>query len=222
MIKNEHGEPILRFSLFSEWWTNPNSAMAKYFPEIEPRSTNKFMAFGSKVDDALGETPMPDWVKDIPTYPLKQHQIVSSIDGVWVRGSLDSYDPDAFKFLDNKCAMVKPLKNGGWSAHSWTQDKVNKHEQLVFYSTLVQYEYGWVDDECHISVVPYYEDKWETMRRVQGLNLYDPKYFIPRIVSQKERDDMMDKIIITSKDIIKNYNMWCKLHEISETMYEQQ
>lgn len=213
MIKNEHGEPILRFSLFSEYWVNPNSAMAKYFPEVEPRTTNKFMEFGSKVDDALGETPLPQWVADIPTYPLKQHQIVTNIDGIWVRGSLDSYCPDTFRFLDNKCSLVKPLGKGGWSAHSWTQKKVNEHEQLVFYSTLVQYHHGWVNDTCHISVVPYHEDKWGTMRRVTGLDLHDPKYLIPRVVTQKERNDMMDKIIKTSKDIIKNYNMWCKLHE---------
>lgn len=213
MIKNENNEPILRYSLFSEWWVNPNSAMAKYFPEIEPRTTNKFMAFGSKVDDALGENPIPDWVKDVPTYPMKQHQIVANIEGTWVRGSLDSYCPEQFKFLDNKCALVKLLAKGGWSAHSWTQHKVDTHEQLVFYSTLVQYYHGWVDDECHISVVPYYEDKWETMRRVQGLNLYDPKYLIPRIIKQKERDEMMQRIINTSKDIIKNYNLWTQLHQ---------
>ena len=212
MLKHNN-EPLIRFSCFSEWWVNPNSAMAKYFPEVEPRHSNKYMAFGSKVDDALGEDPLPDWVADIPTYSKKQHQIVTNIEGIWVRGSLDSYCPKQFKFLDNKCAMVKPLKNGGWSAHSWTQDKVDKHEQLLFYSTLVQYHHGWVDNECHISVVPYFEDKWETMRRVPGLDLYDPKYFIPRIVTQKERDKMMEKIIKTSKEIIRNYDMWCKLHE---------
>ena len=210
---HEDGTPILRYSLYEAWWASPNTAMERYFPKEVPRLTNRFMEFGSKVANALEERPVPDWVADVPCYKINEHRIITNIEGFWVRGTIDSFCPHELKFLDNKAAFVKPLKKGGYGAHSWTEDKVKKHKQLDFYSTLIQYEYSWVDDTAHISVVPYFEDKWETMRRVPGLNLYDPKYFIPRIITQKERNEMMEKIITTSKDIIRNYEMWCKLHE---------
>lgn len=214
-----NGRPLFRFSLLEAWWKNPTEAMARYFPEDAPKHTNKYMEFGTKVANALAERPVPDWVADIPRYELSEYESILPVGNVYVRGSIDNFDPNRLKFLDNKCALVKPLKTGGWSAHSWTQEKVNKHDQLVVYSTMLQKEFGWVDDECHISVVPYFEDKFEKFKRVPDLNLHDPKYLIPRIITQAERDMMWERIVRTSEEIHKKYEMWLQMNPQKPKVY---
>lgn len=199
---HQDGSPVFRFSLFEKYWTNKAEAIARYFPEDAPSATNKYMEFGSEIARKLESRPVDEQVKNITHYDINEYRIIMQLGGHWVRGTIDSYDVNRFKFLDNKCTLVKRLKSGKWSAHSWTKKKVYEHEQLVFYSTLIQQYHGWVDDECHISAIPYYINHG-------ACHLTDGKdIMIPRIITQKERDEMLEKIIKTADEINNQYILW--------------
>lgn len=202
---HEDGRPILRFSLFEKWWQNPQQAMQDYFPEDKEGISTKYMAFGSMVADGLCERPIPWWLEGVKHYDINEHRIITDMDGFLIRGTLDSFDTKRFKYLDNKCCKVKRLKNGNWSAHSWTENKVKKHKQLVFYSVLVQEKYGQVDEECHISVIPIYEDINGLVRRTG-----DASIEIPRIITQTERNEMREKIVATAGKITKMFEEYKK------------
>ena len=133
-------------------------------------------------------------------YNENEYRLITDVDGYMVRGTIDSYDHARHKFLDNKCVKVERLKNGNWSAHSWTPKRVASHEQLVFYSFLIQHVHGEVKDECHINAVPYYVDENGLCRRTEHVS-----YDVPRIVTQTERDAMKEKIVTTARDITR---MW--------------
>lgn len=205
MQLHEDGRPIFRFSLFEAFWSNPQKAMERYFPDDVEGATTKYMAFGSMAADGLCERPVPWWLEGVKHYDVNEHRIIADMDGYLVRGTLDSYDYEQHKFLDNKCCKVERLKNGNWSAHIWTQNKVNKHKQLVFYSVLVQETTGKVDDECHISVIPTYEDENGLVRRTG-----EPSIEVPRIITQQERDEMRAKIVSTARDITRMYEEYKK------------
>jgi hypothetical protein len=195
------GRPILRFSLFEAWWKNPQEAMKRYFPEEEVHFSNMFMDFGSLVADELCQRPIPDWLLGAHHYDENEYRIITDVEGFMVRGTIDSYDHARRKFLDNKCVKVSRLKNGDWSAHSWTQNKVNAHEQLVFYSFLIQHVHGTVDEECSINAIPYYVDENGICRRTEYVS-----YDIWRVISQQERDEMKEKIVTTAKDITRLFS----------------
>jgi len=200
MDLHDDGRPILRFSLFEAWWSNPQKAMERYFPDDAENFTNAYMAFGSLVADELCLRPVPEWLRGVTYYTENEYRLITDVGGYMVRGTIDSYDSVRHKFLDNKCVKVERLKNGNWSAHSWTQNKVNKHEQLVFYSFLIQHVHGQIDEECHINAIPYYVDANGLCRRTDYIS-----YDIPRIVTQAERDEMKAKIIKTAAEITRMY-----------------
>ncbi len=183
------GRPILRFSMYQNWWQNKQKAMERYFPE-EPQGfgANAWMEFGSRVANALEERPLPDWVAHLgmPEYDIQEYRIIEDIEGYLVRGTLDRYSTDLHKILDDKCAKTM-----------WSKNKAQKHIQLDFYSVLVQHRHEWVDDESFIHCIPIDMDE-NGLVRMTGKE----PVLLPHITTQAMRDELKEKIISTSKEII--------------------
>ncbi len=194
---HEDGRPILRFSMFQNWWQNPQAAMERYFPD-EPYgfTSNAWMRFGSQVAAALEERPLPEWVAHLykPEYDIQEYRIIEDIDGFWLRGTLDRYSTKLHKILDDKCAKKM-----------WSKNKAQNHIQLDFYSVLVEHRYGWVDDESHIHCIPIDMDE-NGIVRFTG----EPSVMLPHITTQEVRDKLKAKMVATAKDIVTCWESYKK------------
>ena len=194
---HEDGRPILRFSMFQNWWQNRQKAMERYFPE-EPVGfgANAWMVFGSQVANALEEKPLPEWVAhlDLPKYDIQEYRIIEDIEGFWVRGTLDRYSTELHKILDDKCAKAM-----------WSANKAQKHIQLDFYSVLVEHRHGHVDDESHIHCIPIDMDE-SGIVRFTG----EPTKMLPHITTQTMRDALKAKIVETAGEIVTCWEAYQK------------
>lgn len=174
--------------MFEKWWQNRQAAMERYFPQEPENVTSAWMDFGSRVAEALEQKPLPKWVEHLalPDYDIQEYRIIEDIEGFLVRGTLDRFSTKLHKILDDKCAKTK-----------WSANKAQKHVQLDFYSVLVEHRHGWVDDESHIHCIPIDMNE-------NGIVQFtgEPAVLLPHITTQAMRDELKEKIINTSKEII--------------------
>lgn len=198
-MTNEHPLPDgnMRYSLFEAWLSNKQTAMQRYFKPEEEREhfENKWMLYGSLVARTLEQRPLPDWINiacktkegvDVPlVYDVNEYRIIHEIDGYMIRGSIDTYSHNLHKFADHKAVKAK-----------WSQNKVNAHKQLAYYSVLIEQANEWVDDECHIICIPVDCDENDIVR-LTG----EPALAIPRVVTKDERDAMKQLMVDTARDI---------------------
>jgi len=206
-MPNPLPDGCMRYSLFEAWLVNKQAAMLRYFvPEDQRTSfTNKWMEFGSRVAAGLEERPLPEWLEKIEcfdkedkkhrlVYDVNEYRIIHEIEGFMIRGTIDTYDETLHKFADHK-AVKTP----------WTQGKTNKHQQLDFYSVLIEEKHGWVDEECHIFCIPVTDDDNDFIR-LTG----EPALAIPRIVTKEERVAMKKLIVDTARDISICYQAYLR------------
>lgn len=101
------------------------------------------MDFGKRFADALEHggkatgDPDIDFALDLlPRYPKHEHEIRVVTRGLVLMGKMDAYDP--------KKLLVAEYKTG---KATWTQDRVDKHGQLTFYTMLHYLKYGKMPKE---------------------------------------------------------------------------
>ena len=198
--------PIFRFSMFEAFWQNKQKAIERYFPEAtEDRQVSKWMTFGSAIAELLEARPLDEFLakmkvinrdntpSDVPlAYDVNEYRIIEDIDGFLVRGTLDSFEHERCKFLDNKATK-----------EVWSANKVQGHVQLDFYSLLVQVKHGKVDDVSHIVNMPVAEDE-NGIVRLTGV----PAVATPHITTQEMRDAMRERIINTAKEMTTLYEAY--------------
>jgi len=128
----------------------------KHYILGEPSFVNDAMIFGKKLADALEGKDAGDdesitmLVALLPKYKVMEKELKAVIRGVNIMGKIDNFEPRKNPFKEYKSGMVK-----------WTQAKVDKHGQLLFYATLIYLVYGVIP--------PKIELVWaETKRDDQG------------------------------------------------------
>lgn len=213
MELHEDNRPILRFSLFQAWWQNPQSAMARYFPQ-EPKHSppTKWMLTGSMIAEALEQRPLPWWLADVPEADISEYRIIEEFEGILCRGTLDKFMQKGHTIVDNKSLKRKTtpkeeqiLKSklfytlndfNSLKAKFDEKDALKYKEQLMFYQVLVEQKHGSVNPMSYIEVIPVFEDNNGLIRRTG-----EAAYMVPVPVSAEERAEMKAKIISTAKDI---------------------
>lgn len=81
----------------------------------------------------------------VPHFELSEYEIIIEVDGVMVKGRIDSFCPKTFAFSDTKSGH----KNKDGKA-PWNAVKVRKHMQLPWYSFLIELSEGKVDPICFL------------------------------------------------------------------------
>ena len=209
---NEDGRPVFRFSLFQAFWRNKQSGVEKYFGEDSPRIGTKWMDAGSRIAEALEERPLPWWLSDITPADISEYRIIEDFEGNLIRGSLDKFMHDQNTVIDNKSLKRKmtakearemegkllyTLEDFSKLKNKFDEKDANKYkEQLVFYQVLVEKRHGSVNPTSYIEVIPVIEDMNGLIRRTG-----EDAYSVPVPITDKERQEMREKIISTAKDI---------------------
>ncbi len=151
----------LSYSQVILWLKNKEQYRQRYYLN-EKGHENAEMLFGKTIAKNL-ELNLPE-LSFIPRYEVSEHGINVEIDGVIVQGYIDSFDPDKNKFREYKTGHLN-LKG----IPPWDIVAVHKHEQLPFYSLLIEATEGSVDPICHLDWIET-EFKSKTME-FQGMTL---------------------------------------------------
>lgn len=209
----------MRFSLFQAWEQNKQTAMERYFPDVQSErsySTTKWMAAGSMIAAGLEERPLPWWLSDIPPADISEYRIIEEFDGLRIRGTLDKFMKATNTVVDNKSLKRKmtakeqktindkhvyTLEDFTSLKNKFDEKDAKKYKaQLVFYQVLVEKRYGSVDPMGHIEVIPVFEDYNGFIRRTG-----EPAEMVPVFVSDQERAEMKEKMVAAAKDIATVY-----------------
>jgi hypothetical protein len=198
----------LSYSQYALWNSSKVSYRKRYYENI-PIKENAEMIFGKKIGRYL-EEDHPE-VDHIEKYDTPEHRIELEIDGVKLLGYIDSYDSKNKQFIEYKTSHKDKYGKDQWNAL-----KVQKHEQLDWYSMLIQEKYGEVVDKCKLI---YLETEIndnllykgvKIFRKDRGLRLTGKVETFEREIEQWERDFIKEKIIKTANEIKEDYARWRK------------
>jgi len=214
----------MRFSLFQAWCQNKQTAMEKYFPEVESektRITTKWMEAGSHVAECLEERPLPWWLSDMTPADISEYRIIEEFDGFRIRGTLDKFQEDKNTVIDNKTLKRKmtakeekemnekvtyTLEDFTSLKSMFDEKDAKKHKkQLAFYQVLVQERHGHVDPEAYIEVIPVIQDINGLIRRTG-----EPAHMVLVEITDKDRAEMKQLMIDTVKDVSICYQAYLK------------
>lgn len=134
----------LSYSQLNLWLKNKDNYRAKYY-RGEPSHENPEMIFGKKIAKILEDPKEHPILSTVPRYSISEHGIKTVVDEVPVLGYIDSFDPETKAFIEYKSGH---LNSKGESP--WNKVNVRKHEQLPFYSLLIEVTEGTVDRNCQL------------------------------------------------------------------------
>lgn len=171
---------------------------------------NAEMLFGKQIAKMLEFDD--ETLKFIPRYEISEHAINVEIDGVLVQGYVDTFSPKLKKFREYKTGHLN-LKG----LPPWDKVAVAKHEQLPFYSLLIEKSEGSVDPVCHLDWVET-EFKMKT-KEFQGhiLEAQSRELFLTgrietfeRKIAKWERTRIKDLILKCAQEISEDYTAYLK------------
>jgi len=145
-------KPHLSWTQLSCWLSNPNRYKKEYFENGQKLDT-KFLRFGKNIATLIEEGKHKELLPDLETYNTPEHQINISVRGVVpCLAFLDTYDSDRNVFREFKTGKIP-----------WTKAKVQKHDQLVFYATMLKWSTGKMPEYCDLDWIETRESKEETV-----------------------------------------------------------
>lgn len=202
----------LSYSQLNTWIKDKDAYRAKYY-RGEKQHENPEMLFGKKIAKML-ENPLVleihPILSKIPHYSVSEHGIKTEIDGVPVIGYIDSFDPNTKSFIEYKTGHLKRSGEAPWNKVS-----VRKHEQLPFYSLLIELSEGDVNRLCHLVwLETKFKDKTMDFdghiltAGTRELELTGTTNVFPRIITKWERKRMRTLIRTVADEISEDYTLW--------------
>ncbi len=131
-------KPHLSWSAINCWMTNPERFRKEYFENSEKLDT-KYLRFGKGVAKLIEEGKHKELLPDLLVYEKPEFELRCEIMGVPMLGFLDSYDPVKNVFLEYKTGK-----------NPWDQRKVQKHDQLTLYATMLKHITGKMPEYCDL------------------------------------------------------------------------
>lgn len=131
-------KPHLSWSQMSCWLSNPKRYRREYFENTEKLNT-RFLTFGKNIATMIEEGRHHDLLPELEIYDTPEHKIQCNVGIVPCLSFLDSWDSKRNVFLEYKTGK-----------HAWTKAKVQKHDQLLFYATMLKWSTGAIPEYCDL------------------------------------------------------------------------
>jgi len=174
------------------WRTNKARYRREYF-ENQKKLDSKYLRFGKSHAENREK-------RDLLPGQFTEYEIRTEVNGVPVLSYLDFYDANDNHFEDDKTGKIP-----------WSQQRLQKAEQFLFYATALKWETGKMPDYC---VVNWFETKdaaaeaevedfWRSNEYVvqfTGKELSFRREFDERELERMERD-----ILKTAQEISEAY-----------------
>ena len=172
----------LSWSSINCWMTNPERFRREYFENSEKLDT-KYLRFGKGIAELIEKGLHKELLPDLPVYSNPEYKLQCDVMGVPVLGFIDSYEPAENVFLEYKTGK-----------NPWTQAKVQKHDQLTLYATMLKVLTGKMPAYCDLVWIETkegsieVEDFWRTNEK--QINLTGKMVVFRREFDEREIDRM--------------------------------
>ena len=195
-------KPHLSWSAINCWMSNPERFRREYFENSDKLDT-KYLRFGKGIAKMIEDGQHKELLPDLVVYNKPEFEIRCTVMGVPMLAHLDSYDS-----VNN---VFREYKTG---KHPWTQSKVQKHDQLTLYATMLKQltskmpEYcdlDWIETKDGVSEV---EDFWRTNEKT--INVTGRVVSFHREFDEREVDRMESLIQKAAEEISDAYQEFIK------------
>jgi hypothetical protein len=139
----------LSWSAMSCWLTSPGRFRREYF-ECGKKMDTKYLRFGKDIAGLIETGKHKELLPDLVVYDVREYEIRTNVRGVPILSYLDDYDPINNIFREKKTGK-----------EPWTQARVIKHGQLVFYAVALKHSIGKIPAYCDLDWIQTKEGKTE-------------------------------------------------------------
>ncbi len=149
----------LSWSSINCWMSNPERFRREYFENAEKLDT-KYLRFGKGIAELIEKGKHKELLPDLVVYEKPEFEIRCEVMGVPMLAYLDGYDSLNHVFGEYKTGKIP-----------WTQAKVQKHDQLTLYATMLKQLTGKIPEYCDLFWIETkegakeVEDFWRTNER---------------------------------------------------------
>lgn len=182
--------------------SNKERFRREYFEDGHKLDT-KYLRFGKGIAKIIEEGKHKELLPDLVVYEKPEFEIRVEVMGVPMLAYLDGYDPTNNVFLEYKTGK-----------HPWTQAKVQKHDQLTLYATLLKALTGKMPEYCDLYWIETkdggveLEDFWRTNEN--EINVTGRVIPFHREFDEREVDRMEFVIQKAAEEISEAYQEFIK------------
>lgn len=197
------------------WRQNKERFRAKYYGDGQDDPVTPYMRFGKDIAELLEDkkaVKKHQVLKKLPKYDTPEYAIEVEIDGVPIKGFIDSFCTKKHRILEYKTGIRNPKGNPPWD-----QVKVKKHNQLLLYSLCIKEKLGMVHPTLHLVWLEtawreeitetYFNDKVFT-KREPVLYLTGVMEKFARKIELWEHDWMRKEIVRIATEISEDYTRY--------------
>jgi hypothetical protein len=188
----------LSWSQLNCWTTNRDRYRREYFENSDKLDTH-YMRYGKGIAKLIEAGEHKTLLPELVLYEKPEFKILTQIAGIPTLSFLDTYEPSKNVFREYKTGK-----------HPWTQVKVQKHDQLVFYATALKWSVGKMPEFCDLDWIetvedngPAEQDFWRKGGKV--IHVTGRIFSFHREFDERETERMEQLIIRTAQEISDAY-----------------
>ena len=201
-MQNEENKLILpkkwiSWSQLNCWLTSPGRYRREYF-EAGKKMDTKYLRFGKDIAGLIEIGKHKELLPDLIVYDVREYEIRTNVLGVPILSYLDDYDPINNVFREKKTGK-----------EPWTQARVIKHGQLVFYATALKHSIGKIPAYCDLDWIQTREgalevdDFWRENEKIIQVTGYIKSFH--REFDEREIEKMEQLIVKSAWEISEAY-----------------
>ena len=192
----------LSWSSLSCWLTSPGRFRREYF-EAGKKMDTKYLRYGKDIAGLIEAGKHLELLPNLIVYDVREYEIRTSVQGVPILSYLDDYDPIENVFREKKTGKIP-----------WTQARVIKHGQLVFYAVALKHSIGQAPAYCDLDWIETREgslevdDFWRENEKIVQVTGRIKSFH--RTFDSREIDAMEKLIVKSAKEISEAYQNFLK------------
>lgn len=193
----------LSWSQMNCWMSNKERFRREYFEHTDKLDT-RYLRFGKGIAEMIENNTYKELLPDLIVYDTREFEIKTEVNGIPILSYLDDYDS-----INNVFREKKTGKSDKHGKPAWTQCKVQKHDQLVFYATALKHSRGEMPKYCDLDWIETKEgsaevdDFWRTNDRI--INVTGRIVSFHREFDEREVERMENLIVKNAYEISEAY-----------------
>lgn len=194
--------PHLSWSSMNCWTSSPGRFRKEYF-ECGKKLDTKYLRFGKGIAELIENGRYKELLPELEVYEVNEFEIRTEVCGIPILAYIDDYDPKNNVFREKKTGKIP-----------WTQAKVIKHGQLVFYATALKHSTGSMPEYCHLDWIETkdgsieVDDFWRENEKIVQVTGKIKSFY--REFDEREIEKMEDLIVKSANQISDAYKSFLK------------
>ena len=192
----------ISWSSMNCWMTSKKRFRREYF-ESGKKLDTKYLRFGKGIAEMIESGKHKELLPDLIVCEVSEYKIETEVFGVPILSFIDDYDPKNNVFREKKTGKIP-----------WTQAKVIKHGQLLFYAVALKHSLGKTPEYCDLDWIETKEgsievdDFWRTNEKAVQITGKIKSFH--REFDSREIERMEDLIVKCATEISEAYQDFIK------------